>query len=120
MESSFLRAAIAASAHQLFLSRDSYNAEMAGVAESKLLRFLTILYFAEAGAFLALAPWSLFWLRRIVARSPSVFHPLLLSPYFRSFLVGLGLLHLWVAVRDLEAWRKGLARPRAATGEGAP
>jgi hypothetical protein len=90
---------------------------MAGQGGSKVLRFLTILYFAEAGAFLALAPWSLFWLRRIVARSPALFHPLLMSPYFRSFLVGLGLLHLWVAVRDLETWRKRQPEPDAVAGE---
>jgi len=93
---------------------------MTGQGGSKLLRFLTILYFAEAGAFLALAPWSLFWLRRIVARSPSLFQPILLSPFFRSFLVGLGLLHLWVAIRDLESFRKGHAEPNAVVREGAP
>ncbi len=91
---------------------------MATPAESKILRFLTIIYFAEAGAFLAVAPWSLFWIRRIVARSPALVQPLLLSPYFRSFLVGLGILHLFVAFRDLEAWRKaswGRARPAEGT-----
>ncbi len=93
---------------------------MAEPRGSKLLRFLTILYFAEAGAFLSLAPWSLFWLRRIVARSPALFQPLLISPFFRSFLVGLGLLHLWVAVRDLETWRKRQPQPDAVAGEGAP
>lgn len=90
---------------------------MALVGESKILRFLTIVYFAEAGAFLAIAPWSLFWIRRIVARSPAFFQPLLLSPYFRSFLVGLGVIHLFVAFRDLEAWRKASwGRSRAAEG----
>jgi hypothetical protein len=93
---------------------------MAGAAGSKLLRFLMILYFAEAGAFLALAPWSRFWLRRVVARSPDAFHPLLLSPYFRSFLVGLGLLHFFFAVSELEAWRKDLFRNLRARPEVAP
>ena len=90
---------------------------MAAASDSKILRFLTIVYFAEAGAFLTLAPWSLFWIRRIVARSPTLLSPLLLSPYFRSFLVGLGLLHLWIAIGDLEAWRKAAwTRPRPAAG----
>jgi hypothetical protein len=93
---------------------------VAVIGGSKVLRFLTILYFAEAGAFLALAPWSLFWLRRVVARSPTLIQPLLLSPYFRSFLVGLGLLHLWVAVRDVERWRKERARAGAVAEEEAP
>ena len=81
---------------------------MAVATGSRLLRFLMILYFVEAGAFLSLAPWSRFWLRRVVARSPDAFHGLLLSPYFRSFLVGLGLLHVWTALRELEAWRRDL------------
>jgi hypothetical protein len=90
---------------------------MAAAGESKIIRFLTIVYFAEAGAFLALAPWSLFWIRRIVARSPALVQPLFLSPYFRSFLVGLGILHLWIAIGDLEAWRKAAwPRPREAAG----
>jgi len=79
---------------------------MAAASESKAIRFLAIVYFAEAGAFLTLAPWSLFWIRRIVARSPDLLQPVLVSPYFRSFLMGLGLLHLRVAFEDLEAWRK--------------
>lgn len=90
---------------------------MAVAGESKIIRFLTIVYFAEAGAFLAVAPWSLFWIKRIVARSPAFVQPLLLSPYFRSFLVGLGVLHLWIALCDLEAWRKASwGRARAAEG----
>ncbi len=90
---------------------------MATVGDSKILRLLTIVYFAEAGAFLTLAPWSLFWIKRIVARSPALLQPYLLSPFFRSFLMGLGLLHLWVAFGDLEAWRKASwGRPREAAG----
>jgi hypothetical protein len=93
---------------------------MAGAGAAKLLRFLTILYFAEAGAFLALSPWSRFWIRRVVARSPDLLQPLLASPFFRSFLVGLGLLHIWIAIRDLESWRRGFAPRLEAPGEETP
>ncbi len=93
---------------------------MPPVTGSKLLRFLVVLYFAEAGAFLALAPWSRYWLRRVVARSPDLLHPFLASPYVRSFLVGLGLLHLWIAVSELEAWRRDLHRRFRTGEEGAP
>lgn len=73
-----------------------------------LLRFLFVVYYAEAGALLTLAPWSRFWMRRVVLRSPEAFQPLLASPYFRSLIVGIGVLHLWIAIRDLERWRRGL------------
>ncbi len=73
---------------------------------SRLLRALFILYVLEAGAFLSLAPWSRLWTLRVVARSPALVRGLLASPYFRSFVVGVGLLHLWAAVSEIEAWRR--------------
>ncbi len=79
---------------------------------SRLLRALFILYVLEAGAFLSLAPWSRLWSLRVVARSPAIVRGLLASPYFRSFLVGVGLLHLWAAVAEIEAWRRE-PRPEA-------
>lgn len=80
---------------------------------SRLLRALFILYVLEAGAFLTLAPWSRLWSLRVVARSPAFAHDVLASPYFRSFLVGVGLLHLLAAVSEIEAWRR---EPRAEAG----
>ena len=86
------------------------------VVGSRLLRALFILYVLEAGAFLSLAPWSRLWTIRVVARSPAPLHDILASPFFRSFLVGIGLLHLWAAVVEIELWR---SEPRAEAG-GAP
>lgn len=83
------------------------------VVGSRLLRALFILYVLEAGAFLSLAPWSRLWSLRVVGRSPAAVRGLLASPYFRSFLVGVGLLHLWAAVSEIEAWRR---EPRAQAG----
>jgi hypothetical protein len=80
------------------------------VVGSRVLRALFILYVLEAGAFLSLAPWSRLWTLRVVARSPTFARDVLVSPYFRSFLVGVGLLHLWAAVSEIEAWRR---EPRA-------
>ena len=82
------------------------------VVGSRLLRALFILYVLEAGAFLSLAPWSRLWSLRVVARSPAALRALLASPYFRSFVVGIGLLHLWAAVSEIEAWRRE-PRPEA-------
>lgn len=84
------------------------------VVGSRLLRALFVLYVLEAGAFLTLAPWSRLWSLRVVARSPDAARGLLSSPYFRSFLVGVGLLHLAVAVAEIEAWRR---EPRSPAGE---
>jgi hypothetical protein len=83
------------------------------VVGSRLLRALFILYVLEAGAFLTLAPWSRLWAFRVVARSPAFARSVLASPYFRSFLVGVGLLHLLAAVSEIEAWRR---EPRAEAG----
>lgn len=80
---------------------------------SRLLRALFILYVLEAGAFLTLAPWSRLWAHRVVGRSPTFARDVLASPYFRSFLVGVGLLHLLAAVAEIEAWRR---EPRAEAG----
>ncbi|MGA7990488.1 MAG: hypothetical protein WCC53_03560 [Thermoanaerobaculia bacterium] len=80
------------------------------VIGSRLLRALFILYVLEAGAFLTLAPWSRLWTLRVVSRSPAFARDLLVSPYFRSFVVGVGLLHLFAAVVEIETWRR---EPRA-------
>jgi len=80
------------------------------VIGSRILRALFVLYVLEAGAFLTLAPWSRLWTVRVVARSPAVARAFLVSPYFRSFLVGVGLLHLFAAISEIEAWRR---EPRA-------
>lgn len=75
---------------------------------NRLLRALFVVYVLEAGAFLTLAPWSRYWSARVVARSPQRARAFLDSPYFRSFLLGLGLLHLWAAASEIEAWRREL------------
>ncbi len=66
-------------------------------------------YFLEAGLFLVLAPWSRFWLRRVVLPSPDSVAPLLASPWFRGFVAGLGVLHLILAVRELLGQREEAA-----------
>ncbi len=76
------------------------------ITGSRVLRILFILYVLEAGAFLTLAPWSRLWAIRVVARSPAFARDVLASPFFRSFVVGVGLLHLIVAVGEIETWRR--------------
>jgi hypothetical protein len=80
---------------------------------NRFVRALFVVYVLEAGAFLTLAPWSRYWTQHVVERSPARARTFLDSPYFRSFLLGLGLLHLWAAASEIEAWRRELRRDAA-------
>ena len=91
---------------QKVLSLFLYNDVVSALRARRFARLLFVIYVLEAGVFLVLAPWSRFWLRRVVARSPETFQAALMWPYFRSFLVAVGLLHIFFAVREIEAWRR--------------
>ncbi len=67
---------------------------------------LFLVYVLEAGAFLLMSPWSRFWEKRVASRSPIAVQPVLFSPFFRGFVSGIGLLHLFAAIRQVEAWRR--------------
>ncbi len=67
---------------------------------------LFLVYVLEAGAFLVMSPWSRFWEKRVASRSPVAVQPLLYSPFFRGFVSGIGLLHLFAAIRHVEVWRR--------------
>lgn len=84
----------------------------------RLLDLALVFYFLEAGAFLLLSPWSRYWSERIVNRSPHSLQPFLLSPSFRGFLAGVGFLHIFFAVRELEMWRRSSARSGASSVNG--
>lgn len=79
----------------------------------RLVRALFVVYVLEAGAFLTLTPWSRYWTQHVAGRSPARARAFLDSPYFRSFVLGLGLLHLWAAASEIEAWRRELGRDAA-------
>ncbi|MCG3193294.1 MAG: hypothetical protein L6R30_13805 [Thermoanaerobaculia bacterium] len=79
--------------------------------QNRLLRILFIVYLLEAGAFLTMSPWSRFWQHRIAGQAPEFWASLLMSPFVRGFVSGVGLLHLMVAIRDLELWRREASRP---------
>ncbi len=67
----------------------------------RILQLVLGLYFLEAGLLLVLAPWSAFWMRRVVLPSPASIEPFLAAPSFRGFVAGLGVLHLLLATRVL-------------------
>jgi hypothetical protein len=72
---------------------------------ARLLKLMEIVYLLETGAFLSLAPWSRLWVDRVVSRSPAALQQALHSPYLRGFIAGLGLLHIFFALRELTAFR---------------
>jgi len=72
---------------------------------ARFLKLMEIVYLLETGAFLSLAPWSRLWVDRVVSRSPNALQHALHSPYLRGFVAGLGLLHVFFAIRDLSAFR---------------
>jgi hypothetical protein len=72
---------------------------------SKLAKLLEVFYLLEAGAFLLMAPWSRLWVERVVSRSPHDLQGMLHSPYFRGFIAGIGMLHIFCGLRELSLFR---------------
>ncbi len=61
------------------------------------LRALLVLICFELGVLLMLAPWSAFWERNyFLDRYPDLI-PILLNPFVRGAITGLGLLDVWIA-----------------------
>lgn len=72
---------------------------------ARILKLLEVVYLLETGTFLSLAPWSRLWLDRVVTRSPLALQATLHSPYFRGFIAGVGLIHVFFALRELSFFR---------------
>jgi hypothetical protein len=56
----------------------------------------------EIGVFLLLMPWSAIWSRSLLLGHYPLIRPLLMSPYLRGAVSGLGLVNLWLGVS--QAW----------------
>ncbi len=64
---------------------------------TRFLRVLLILVYFELGALLVFLPWSRFWESNyFLERYPSII-PLLMSPFLRGAVTGLGLLDMAMA-----------------------
>ena len=71
---------------------------------NRVLRVLVLLVWLELGLLLILLPWTAVWeTNYFLNRYPGLL-PLLLSPYLRGAISGLGLMD---AVLALEAFRRG-------------
>jgi hypothetical protein len=74
---------------------------------NRLLRVATILLVFELGVLVAILPWSAFWERNFfLDRYPDLI-PILLNPFLRGAITGLGLLDIGIAA--------GMVRRRAAS-----
>ena len=67
-------------------------------------RLLFVLYCAEIGFFLFIAPWGGAWERAAVQLPLASLRNLYLNPLFRSGVAGFGLVHLVWSVHDLQQW----------------
>lgn len=85
----------------------------------KAFRILYTAWCLEAGAFLAMVPWSRVWSHNVVSVAPSSLQALLHSPYCRGFVTGIGLLHIAAAVVEIDAWRRSALARLAGGADGA-
>ncbi|MGH9703537.1 MAG: hypothetical protein ACRD4K_09195 [Candidatus Acidiferrales bacterium] len=74
---------------------------------NRILRVLLILVWLELGMLLVLVPWSSFWETNYFLNRFPVLIPILLNPYIRGAISGLGILDALLA---LESFRR---RPAA-------
>jgi hypothetical protein len=78
---------------------------------NRLLRVILVLLCFELGVVLMLIPWSAFWERNFfLDRYPGLI-PVLLNPFLRGLISGLGLLDIWIAGSLLRRPRSTTATP---------
>jgi hypothetical protein len=73
---------------------------------------LFILYCFEAGIFLILAPWTHFWATSPLFQTTPLLTALTESFYLRGMVSGIGILHLFVGVREIFLLVRNPERPR--------
>jgi hypothetical protein len=71
---------------------------------ARFLRVLLVLSWLELGLILVLLPWTAFWDNNYFLDRFPILIPILLNPYLRGAISGLGLMD---AVLALEAFRRG-------------
>jgi len=67
-----------------------------------LFRLLFVIYCLEAGAFLALAPWTAAWEQLAVLLPIGALRVLVTQPWLRGLVTGFGVVHLVWAVHDID------------------
>ena len=84
---------------------------------SRLIDVLLVVYFAEVGVVLVVAPWTTYWDRNYFVEALPVLQPLLASHVARGATAGVGLISLVAALTELLAIIQGVRLCRAARRE---
>ena len=79
----------------------------------RLRRALGILVCLEVGIFLFVAPWSSLWTGYLQLGYDPAWRSILMSPFVRGAISGLGLLNLWFAFRGVWDFRDARAAARS-------
>ena len=90
------------------------------VPEADITRFLhvlLVLYFAEVGLVLIVAPWTVYWDRNYFVESLPILQAVLTSHVVRGAVTGVGVLSVGAATVDLAAaMYRFFSRPAARAG----
>jgi hypothetical protein len=79
--------------------------------QSTLLRIVYIVYSLEVGMFLIFLPWQSFWESNyFLFRFPDL-HPIMLNPFLKGAISGLGIVNLLIGFDEILRFRKGSGRP---------
>ncbi len=82
--------------------------EVPGEGEIRSLgRALVVLYFAEVGVVLIIAPWTRFWDQNYFVEAWPMTEAALTSPAVRGAVTGIGFVSLWAAVMETSALFRG-------------
>jgi hypothetical protein len=68
-----------------------------------VIRILFILYCFEAGIFFVIVPWTKFWAQNPLLQSFDLARLLAGNFYFRGLVMGFGLVHFIVGIREIGA-----------------
>ncbi len=84
---------------------------------SRFLEGLLVVYFAEVGLVLIIAPWTTYWDRNYFVEALPILQPLLTSHAVRGAIAGVGVVSLAAALAEIAATIQRVRLRRAARRE---
>ena len=84
---------------------------------ARLIDVVLLVYFAEVGLVLMVAPWTAYWDRNYFVEALPVLQPLLASHAVRGATTGVGVVSLAAGLSELLAFVQGVRLRRAARRE---